>query len=343
MHMSNEAKVGMFVVAIVVTFVVLLYQIGDLNLNRKGTYEITMVFPTVEGLKKGSQLELAGVQVGTVKEIHLNGVNTATVTAAIDEDVRIPIDSTASIATKGVLGDRIIIIKPGTSSNTIEPGGNLARTSVPPSLDTLLEKLGQIAGNLTELTGSLNATLGDEEMMRGILTSIRRLSEDTAEMVASNKENVTTTIANMKDVSASLVVISQNFTTTSEDIRDIAGTIRSGNGTLGKLVYDDRLYASLTESMESLQKLTSNIQEDNTISLLLSDPTLYYNLVEISENFKTVSDNLASGKGTLGRILNDDELYTNLNEAVRNVNQAAQGLNEQVPITVMGTVMGFIW
>ena len=77
MHMSNEAKVGMFVVAIVVTFVVLLYQIGDLNLNRKGTYEITMVFPTVEGLKKGSQLELAGVQVGTVKEIHLNGVNTA--------------------------------------------------------------------------------------------------------------------------------------------------------------------------------------------------------------------------------------------------------------------------
>jgi phospholipid/cholesterol/gamma-HCH transport system substrate-binding protein len=65
--------------------------------------------------------------------------------------------------------------------------------------------------------------------------------------------------------------------------------------------------------------------------------------VEISENFKTVSDNLASGKGTLGRILNDDELYTNLNEAVRNVNQAAQGLNEQVPITVMGTVMGFIW
>ncbi|HNY64161.1 MAG TPA: MlaD family protein [Deltaproteobacteria bacterium] len=341
--MSNEAKVGMFVVAIVVTFVVLLYQIGDLNLNRKGTYEITMVFPTVEGLKKGSQLELAGVQVGTVKEIHLNGVNTATVTAAIDEDVRIPIDSTASIATKGVLGDRIIIIKPGTSSNTIEPGGNLARTSVPPSLDTLLEKLGQIAGNLTELTGSLNATLGDEEMMRGILTSIRRLSEDTAEMVASNKENVTTTIANMKDVSASLVVISQNFTTTSEDIRDIAGTIRSGNGTLGKLVYDDRLYASLTESMESLQKLTSNIQEDNTISLLLSDPTLYYNLVEISENFKTVSDNLASGKGTLGRILNDDELYTNLNEAVRNVNQAAQGLNEQVPITVMGTVMGFIW
>ena len=242
-----------------------------------------------------------------------------------------------------MLGDRIIIIKPGTSSNTIEPGGNLARTSVPPSLDTLLEKLGQIAGNLTELTGSLNATLGDEEMMRGILTSIRRLSEDTAEMVASNKENVTTTIANMKDVSASLVVISQNFTTTSEDIRDIAGTIRSGNGTLGKLVYDDRLYASLTESMESLQKLTSNIQEDNTISLLLSDPTLYYNLVEISENFKTVSDNLASGKGTLGRILNDDVLYTNLNEAVRNVNQAAQGLNEQVPITVMGTVMGFIW
>jgi phospholipid/cholesterol/gamma-HCH transport system substrate-binding protein len=341
--MSNEAKVGIFVVAIIITFIVLLYKIGDLGLPRKDTYTITMVFSTVEGLKTGSQLELAGVQVGSVKEITLNRDYTAVVTAAINEDVKVPIDSTASIATKGVLGDKIIIIRPGSSNNTLEPGGNLARTTIPPPLDTLLEQVGNIASNLTELTGSLNSTLGDEDMMRGILTSIRRLSEDTADMVASNKENVTATVSNMKDVSASLVIISQNFSTTSEDIKDIAGTIRSGNGTLGRLVYDDRLYASLSESMESLQKLTSNIQENNTISLLLSDPTLYYNLVEISENFKTVSDNLASGKGTLGRILNDDELYTNLNEAVRNVNQAAQGLNEQVPITVMGTIMGFVW
>jgi phospholipid/cholesterol/gamma-HCH transport system substrate-binding protein len=341
--MTNEVKVGIFIVCVIITFIGLAYEIGEMSFTQKHTYNITMVFPTVEGLKKNSQLELAGVQVGSVKDITLNRDYTAVVTAAIYDEIRVPIDSTASIATKGILGDKIIIIRPGTSKNTLEPEGNLARTTVPPSLDSLLEQLGQIAGNLTELTASLNATIGDEETMRSILTNFRRFSEDTANLVADNKDGITAIVSNLRDVSSSLVVISQNFTSTSEDLSGITGTVRSGNGTLGKLIYDDSVYNSLQTSLESLQKLTSNIQEENTISLLLSDPTLYYNLVAISENVKTVTDNLATGKGSLGKIINDDELYTNLNEAVRNVNQAAQGLNEQVPITVMGTVMGFIW
>ncbi len=341
--MTNEIKVGIFVVCVIAAFFALVYEIGDLNLTKKDTYSITMVFTTVEGLKPGSQLELAGVQVGSVRDIDLNRDYTAVVTADIFEDVRIPIDSTASIATKGILGDKIIVVRPGMSKNTLQPEGNLARTSIPPSLDSLLEQLGQIAGNLSELSASLNATLGDQETVGGILANFQRLSEDSAALVAENREDITALVSNMRDVSASLVVISRNFTSTSEDLRDITGTVRSGEGTIGKLVYDDRVYDSLQESLESLQKLTSSIQEESTISLLLSDPTLYYNLVAISDNVKVVTDNLAAGRGSLGKLMNDDELYTNLNEAARNVNQAAQGLGEQVPITVMGTVMGFLW
>ena len=341
--MTNEVKVGIFVVCVIAAFFALVYEIGDLNLTKKDTYSITMVFTTVEGLKPGSQLELAGVQVGSVRDIDLNRDYTAVVTADIFEDVRIPIDSTASIATKGILGDKIIVVKPGMSKNTLQPEGNLARTSIPPSLDSLLEQLGQIAGNLSELSASLNATLGDQETVGSILANFQRLSEDSAALVAENREDITALVSNMRDVSASLVVISRNFTSTSEDLRDITGTVRSGEGTIGKLVYDDRVYDSLQESLESLQKLTSSIQEESTISLLLSDPTLYYNLVAISDNVKVVTDNLAAGRGSLGKLMNDDELYTNLNEAARNVNQAAQGLGEQVPITVMGTVMGFLW
>lgn len=341
--MTNEIKVGIFVVCVIAAFFALVYEIGELNLTKKDTYSITMVFTTVEGLKPGSQLELAGVQVGSVRDIDLNRDYTAVVTADIFEDVRIPIDSTASIATKGILGDKIIVVKPGMSKNTLQPEGNLARTSIPPSLDSLLEQLGQIAGNLSELSASLNATLGDQETVGSILANFQRLSEDSAALVAENREDITALVSNMRDVSASLVVISRNFTSTSDDLRDITGTVRSGEGTIGKLVYDDHVYDSLQESLESLQKLTSSIQEESTISLLLSDPTLYYNLVAISDNVKVVTDNLAAGRGSLGKLMNDDELYTNLNEAARNVNQAAQGLGEQVPITVMGTVMGFLW
>lgn len=341
--MSNETKVGIFVVVIIITFILLLFKIGDLNLSKPDTYTMTLVFSTVEGLKVGSQLEMAGVQIGSVKDITLGRNYSAVVTAEVNENVKIPIDSVASVATKGILGDKIIIIKPGSSKNTIEPEGNLPRTTVPPSLDTLLEQLGQIAGNLTELTGSLNATLGDEETLRSILSNIQKLSEDSSSLVAENKDNITSVVSNLKVITAAMADASESITGASQNMNEILSTINSGNGTIGKLVYDDRLYESFVSSLESLHKLTDSIEEESTISLLLSDPTLYYNLVAISENVRTVTDNLAAGKGSLGKLLTDDELYANMNEAVRNVNNAAQGLSEQVPITVMGSIMGFIW
>ncbi|MDI9541323.1 MAG: MlaD family protein, partial [Pseudomonadota bacterium] len=117
--MSNEAKVGIFIVAVVAVFVVLSFTIGELDLTRRDTYPVSMVFSTVEGLNKGSQLVLAGVQVGSVTEITLNKNYSALVKAQIYEDVKIPIDSLASVATRGVLGDKIIIIQPGNSENMI--------------------------------------------------------------------------------------------------------------------------------------------------------------------------------------------------------------------------------
>ena len=113
--MSNEARVGIFVVFILIIFFVLSVKIGELNLTKKGTYPITMAFSTVEGLKISSILELAGVQVGKVTGISLNKDYSAVVSVELDEDIKLPIDSTASIGTKGVLGDKIIILSPGVS------------------------------------------------------------------------------------------------------------------------------------------------------------------------------------------------------------------------------------
>jgi phospholipid/cholesterol/gamma-HCH transport system substrate-binding protein len=52
---------------------------------------------------------------------------------------------------------------------------------------------------------------------------------------------------------------------------------------------------------------------------------------------------MADGEGTLGRLLTDQELYENLREALRNANLAAQSIEEQTPVSVMGTILGLIW
>jgi len=341
--MNDEAKVGIFVVIVAIIFIVLSMKIGELSLSKKNTYSITMVFPSVEGLKVKAPIEMAGVEVGSVASIDLNKDYSAVVTANINEDIKLPIDSIASISTKGILGDKIITINPGVSSNTITSGGNLPRTKVPPSVDHLLMQVGELAENLTQLSESLNAAFGDPDVMRDIVVNIRDLTANSSSLLAENKENITTILTNMREITHDFTFVSQNLVTTSENVDQIASSINSGHGTLGKLVQDDQLYNSMVETMESLQNVTHNMKADSTLGLLMSDNTLYYDLVSISDNLKIITDEIASGRGTIGHLVKDDELYAKLKETIENANRAAQGIEEQTPITVMGTILGLVW
>ncbi len=341
--MSNETKVGIFILIVIAIFIIISMKIGELSFSKKGTYPITMVFSTVEGLKKSAPLELAGVEVGSVESIILNKDYSAVVTAMLHEDIKLPIDSVASISTKGVLGDKIIMITPGVSKNTINPGGNLARTKVPPSVDRLLTQLGELTENLTQLSISLNAAFGDEESMREIVVNIRNLTANTSSLVSENKDNISAILTNMRDITDDFTVVSQNLTTTSQNMDGIFATINSGQGTLGKLVTDDTLYNSIMDVMVSIQSVTGRMNEDSTLGLLMSDNTLYYDLLAVSDNLKFITDELASGRGTLGHLLTDDELYASLKETLQNANRAAQGIEEQTPITIMGTILGLVW
>lgn len=341
--MSNEARVGIFIVIILVIFFVLSVKIGELDLTKKGTYPITMVFPTVEGLKVSSVLEMAGVQVGKVTRISLSKDYSAVVSAEIEEDIRLPIDSTASIGTKGVLGDKVIILSPGVSKNIIDPGGNLARTKVPPSLDTLLVQVGELARNLTELSASLNEAFGDPEIMRDIVVNLRDLSANTSSLVADNKENISDIMTNMKELTENFTVVSHNLIGTSRNIDDMVSTISSGQGTIGKLVKDDTLYDSMTDFMESAQILMDRMNGSGTLGMLMNDSTLYYDLAETTKNLKVITDEIASGRGTIGHLVKDEELYVSLKETLQSANRAAQGIEEQTPITVMGTILGIVW
>ena len=82
---------------------------------------------------------------------------------------------------------------------------------------------------------------------------------------------------------------------------------------------------------------------NGSLGMLMDDSSLYYNLAETAQNLKIITDEIASGKGSLGHLVKDDEVYLNLKETLQSANRAAQGIEEQTPITVMGTILGLIW
>lgn len=340
--MTNEAKVGLFVFGIIVVFIVMSIKIGELSFHKKDTYPITLRFPTVEGLKVGSTLELAGVVVGKISSISLGQDYAVAVTANVNEDIKLPIDSVASLGSKGVLGDKVIMLSPGISKAYLKPNGMLARTEVPPSLDFLLTRLGDIASNLSDLTRSLNASLGSEETMTNVtemMENLNSLSSELNDMAIDNRDGIDSMIAELNNTAINLTAFSESLADTGENVSSLVSSVRSGQGTVGKLFTDDTLYVSLADSVQKLQMVTSKIQEENNLTLLLSDSTIYYDLVAVSDNLKQVSEHVAAGDGTIGKLLTDEELYQALLEAIKNTNRAAQGIHEQTPITVMGSLL----
>ena len=110
---------------------------GEAVLGRTGTYIIYADFSSASGLDPGSEIEIAGVQVGQVTDVRLIGTR-AQVTLNLRNDIQLQEDAIASIQTKGLLGGRYLVITPGGSDRLIPPGGKLRETESPLDLPSLM-------------------------------------------------------------------------------------------------------------------------------------------------------------------------------------------------------------
>ena len=126
-----------FLVVGVLSLVYLFTRLGEADLGHGGGYTIRADFMNAGGLKPGSPVELAGVSVGHVTVIHLDGTR-AQVSLKLRDGVPVQNDAIASIQTKGLLGERYVTISPGGSNELIKPGGKLRETESPLDLPGLL-------------------------------------------------------------------------------------------------------------------------------------------------------------------------------------------------------------
>ncbi len=131
--------VGLFVLLGVLALGYLSVKLGRVSFLGGGGYVVFAEFPSVGGLKPGSTVEIAGVEVGRVESIGLKNYE-ALVTLRIDSGVKLQEDSIASIKTKGLIGERYLRISPGGSDKIIEPGGRIREVEAPVDFEELLSK-----------------------------------------------------------------------------------------------------------------------------------------------------------------------------------------------------------
>jgi phospholipid/cholesterol/gamma-HCH transport system substrate-binding protein len=132
-----EITVGFFVLLGLVCLAYLAINLGKFEIYGKG-YQLSANFDNASGLKIGSVVEIAGVEVGQVVSIHLTPMYQARVKINMPEGLKIHDDAIASIRTKGIIGDKFIKLSPGSSEKLIPPGGKIINTESAIDLEELL-------------------------------------------------------------------------------------------------------------------------------------------------------------------------------------------------------------
>jgi phospholipid/cholesterol/gamma-HCH transport system substrate-binding protein len=131
--------VGLFMVLGIVALAYLSIQLGRVSFLGGRGYTVTVDFPSVGGLKSGSTVEIAGVEIGRVESIGLDNYQ-ARVRLRLESGVKLQEDSIASIKTKGLIGEKYVRISPGGSDKIIQPGGKIREVEAPVDFEELLSK-----------------------------------------------------------------------------------------------------------------------------------------------------------------------------------------------------------
>lgn len=139
--MNLEMIVGLFLLTGFASFSFIAIKMGDISLFNEDSYPVSARFVSISGLKEGAVVELAGVKVGKVSGIALDGGDyEAVVHMHISKAVRLSDDSIASIRTAGIIGDRFIKLTPGGSEDYLGPGDEIQETESAISLEELVSK-----------------------------------------------------------------------------------------------------------------------------------------------------------------------------------------------------------
>lgn len=134
-----ELSVGFFLLTGILALAYISINLGRLELFGDRWYKVYAYFDRAGAVRKGTVVEIAGVRVGVVDAVELEDYR-AKMTLKIDKDVKLQEDAIASIRTKGLIGEKYVVITPGASERLIESGGVIRETESAIELEELLMK-----------------------------------------------------------------------------------------------------------------------------------------------------------------------------------------------------------
>ncbi len=137
---TRDFMVGLFVLGGLTALAYLSFNVGGLNYRDGESVPLYATFDQIAGLKPRAPVEISGVKVGQVSGISLDEDYRARVGLEVDAALDLPIDTSASIVTSGLLGDRYISLELGAEEDNLRPGEEISYTESALVLERIIGK-----------------------------------------------------------------------------------------------------------------------------------------------------------------------------------------------------------
>ena len=224
-----EIKVGAFIVLGVVLFIIFIFAIGDLSKLFQPGYSLRVLFDSANGITDGSPVQYAGVEVGKIQAVQLRHPTQAS-PAKVALLVRLPssltvrTDDEAAISTFGLLGEKYLEITPGSGQGkVVGPGGELIGKP-PVSTERVIERSNEVLTELKQTLQGINNLVGDPEARIYLKEAVQEARDAT-----------------------------RHWKMVGERLNLALSYAESGQGNLGKFLYDDDLYQRVADFVDDIR------------------------------------------------------------------------------------------
>jgi phospholipid/cholesterol/gamma-HCH transport system substrate-binding protein len=332
---SSELKVGIFVTAALLIGGLLVFLIGNQSAMFASKVEYEAVFDEVSGLRPGSPVRIAGIDVGTVSDVTFDESGRIRVRIEVREDASAFVreGSTAAVGSKGLLGDQLIDVTVGQGDPI--PHGDEIPTIEPSMLASFLGETGEeaesVVRNVNTATRALAETLSDPQVQQDIRDIAHNLST-ISRMVAENDGTVRrlmTDPALADDIQGtvqSLSRTSNELERTVRSVRNITSEVERGDGTAHQLIYGRegiQLVGNLATVAGELATVVRDVRtgDGNAHQLIYGNQAgdLITNLTVMSGDLRAIVADVRAGRGTLGGLLVDPSIYEDIKRLVGNL------------------------
>ena len=368
---SLATKAGIVILAGVVLLVGFSLRSTGRNWFYEG-YEVSAEFDTAKGIEPGSQVVLAGVPIGQVSRLQIvPDARRIRLTLLIDQERRIAEDAVASIRLRTLLGNYHIYINHGSPQAPALQAGDSLQTETYADITETLQELGEAAGGLGKIGE------GSEGVFASIQGDTEELFEKLNEMVEENRDNLLKTTESFAEAGQSFQDAGPKFNELLDRMLELASGLQEGEGTIGKLAQSDEVYEQILDVTTNLQQFSHDLNASSgTLAMLVHDEELGRKVAETFDNvnaasgkiralidrnderidqalesvgeampklnqgldhFVSIGRKIDEGEGTLGKLVNDPELYDSVRDAVNQIRRTFEEGEEQ---TVMRTFLG---